>query len=143
MLLELVQVRRADATFRTPWADRGPIYGSQFDRLTQVPLMVYDVTSEDVFSGRVVHLLRRWQTPITQRVQETWEKRRKEDRSAIRSIAEEAGKEMYWRAHRDVHRPQVVAQKFVTEKEKSILTGEWEAKRETKTAPSVAPVSVL
>lgn len=144
MLLELVQSRRRNATFRTAWDDRGPIYGSAFDRLMMVPLMVYDIAPEDVFSGAVVSLLRRWMTPIKPRLEQTEKQQRAETRAEIREMAEAAGSEMYWKAQRgldDGAVPIRPANKFLTQKEKDLLTGDWERKPEPET--HVSPLAVV
>jgi hypothetical protein len=142
MLLELLPVRKDAHTFRSPWRDRGPVYGSHYDRLTQAPYMVYDVSPEDVFSGRVVALLRRWLTPIRDRTTKRNEAAAKEYRSTIRDMATEIGGDMYRKGQRDWDSgAPIVAKKFATQSDKDKLTGDW-PRPDDKPVP-VSPMAVL
>jgi hypothetical protein len=144
MLLELVRVRVADRTFRTPWGDRGPVYGSDYDRLTQVPLMIYDVSPEDVFSGRVVVLLRRWLLPINQRIAEQQLERERALRSRIKDIAGDMGSHLYRQAQKSWEGGDIrQARKFETPEDRARLNGDWEASVPAPQTTPVAPVAVL
>ena len=144
MLLELVAARKADRTFRSPWADSGPVYGSDYDRLSLVPMMVYDVSPEDVFSGRVVSLLKRWMSPIQERMDESHHARQKNWREQIHEMAEAAGDELYWKAQRgQTEGAPIVAKKHITPEEKARVNGDWQASVAPEPPPPVAPVAVL
>lgn len=125
-LIQLYQVRDSERTyFGDEWSDRGPIYGKPFDRLSRVPRYLADLTSEDVFSGRAIALLQRWMRPMKDRFMESAKEKGAGYQSSIDNLAGEMGEEMYWKSKQtDATRPEPVAKKFITEKDKKRLSGE-------------------
>jgi hypothetical protein len=126
-LIQLYHARDAAKTFLTPWANRGPVFGKHFDSLFWTPIYVIDVAAEDVFSGRIITMLKRWMRPMRERYVESAIAKGSEYQTQCDDIIGEAADEMYSLAHRstDGGAP-VVAKKFLTLEEKKILSGDFD-----------------
>lgn len=57
-LLQLYFKRDAPRCFHDPWNDRGPVYGSRYDKLMYTPFRLAELTPRDVFGGHVVTILK-------------------------------------------------------------------------------------
>lgn len=124
-LVQLYHWRDAAETFYgDPWGDRGPIFGRPYDRLQRVPIMLTLIDPEDVFSGKVVAMLKRWCTPIRERVMLAAREKGAEYQSQVNDLAEAGGDYLHWTAQKSTDRPPVVPQKDLTEDDKAVLRGD-------------------
>ena len=99
-VVDLVPAPLVKRMIKEPWGNRGPVFGSYFDRLRRVPVWVDNVDTSDVMSGRVAHLVRRWSTPLKKRLEDRHEATKREQADSVSNVAGEMGEEMYWRAQR-------------------------------------------
>ena len=77
-----------------------------------------------VFSGRIFEVLERWQTPLAERIAKSKRAHGKMIDAQIAELAEEMGDRIYHDAMRDgASRPEIVANKFVSQADKDLLTG--------------------
>jgi hypothetical protein len=141
-LLELRPARRAEAEYYEFWNNRGPIFGANFDRVTQVPVMVYEFSIEDVMYGRFIPKVRRMLTSVRQRIKEKHEANNKQYREGIEELAGQIGSEMFWKAKRDCDGASHIPSKDLTPQEKDLLTGDWRANIRETPAPQPSPMSL-
>lgn len=129
VVLQLYHQRDAKRTLLHPWNDQGPIFGSRFDPLQRVPIMVKSVTNEDVFSGRVLDLLKEWITPLKQRIDETEAETSRDLDRKYSDMAREHVSHLHHAAMKTgATRPKPVAKKYLTKREKDLLSGNVEKK---------------
>jgi hypothetical protein len=120
-LVQLFSMRRAAKSYREPWKRRGPIFDKNgktrqdFSRLSYVPIYIIDVETEDVFSGEVVRLVKRWSRPIAARVHEAALEKGRALESNFKDMAHEMGSELYKKSQAGGYGAPVVARKHVEE----------------------------
>tara|TARA_B100000959_G_C14657665_1_gene491072 strand:- start:115 stop:660 length:546 start_codon:yes stop_codon:yes gene_type:complete len=122
-ILQLLRKRATKRVVMDEWNSRGPIFGSRFDPLSQSPVWIINVSKEDVFSGKVISLLKRWITPIQERLDEVNLQRGRDYESTIQDIAHEMGSELHKKAQASSDSCRYVANKHITKKEKDIIRG--------------------
>lgn len=122
-ILQLFRKRASKKMICERWKGRGPVYGSSYDLLTHDPVWIINVSKEDVFSGKVVALLKRWVTPIQERLDAVNVQRGRDYESNIQDMAHELGTELYRKAQASSDSCRYVANKHVTQKEKDIVSG--------------------
>ena len=126
-LIELYSKRDARHTLLEKWNKRGPIFGRDWDRMTDVPVYVIEVDTKDVFSGKIVKLVKRWLTPIQERFDEINLERGREYESMANDITGAMAERMVWKANRtDATSPEHIPNKHMTKRDKAILTGDYE-----------------
>jgi hypothetical protein len=123
-LLQLFRKRAAKRMICDRWKSRGPIFGSRFDPTTHDPVWIINVSKEEVFSGKAIALLRRWVTPIQERLDEVNMQTGRDYESTIQDMAHELGTELYKKAQASSDSCRYVANKHITQKEKDIINGE-------------------
>jgi hypothetical protein len=124
-LIQLYAVRDSERTyFGDAWNDRGPIFGKTYDRLFRIPRILELIEPEDVFSGKIVMLLKRWMTPIKNRVTDSRREKGRKYKAQLDDLAGAMGEELYWKGQHATSRPPVVANKFLSDKEKAIINGD-------------------
>lgn len=129
-LLQLYHKRDADVTFLVPWEDRGPVYGKEYDRLTRVPIWLANITKEEMFSGDVIDMLKRWMIPMSKRKTDSEIAKGKEVTSAIKDIARDKADYLMWKARETSGEgAPVIANKFLTRDDVETLNGTKAAKR--------------
>lgn len=124
-IVELWRTREAPETILPTY--NGHVFGRYYDPLAFVPKHVADIDVQDVFNGNVILHVKEWARPFRERAIEQLSEKGKEEDRIIREQAEEAGKELYWRAQRSPHRGPMVANKHLTQEDKEILSGEYNA----------------
>ena len=124
-LIQLYHARDASKTYYGDlWNDRGPISGRPYDRLQRIPILLHLVSSEDVFSGKIVEIVRRWVEPIGKRMMDSARQRGKDYQSELDNMAGEMGSRMYWDAHNGGSATIPIAKKHMTEHDKAVLRGD-------------------
>ena len=125
-LLQLYHQLDAKETFYgDPWGDRGPVFGRSYDRLMRVPIMLTLVSNEDVFSGKIVPMLKQWMKPIAQRMLAGAKEKGEKYQDALDDLAGQQGEHLYWRSMRpNAARPMPIAQKFLTPHDKAVIAGD-------------------
>lgn len=88
MILQLYHWRDAENTIRGFWNERGPIYGSNFDRLMFIPVMIERVTPMQVYQGTVISRVRELMKLVEQRIREQRLEKGKAYKSETRDRAE-------------------------------------------------------
>lgn len=130
-IIDLYPKRMADVTFKTLWGDRGPIFGSSYDPLQRVPVWIDNVSPEDVHSGKVVAIIKRFCTDIQERLNRTWQEEQESQRRDRREMAGEIGSYMHWDAKKSLHATNVIADKHITKAEKAVAAGDVARREET------------
>mgnify|MGYP001568727457 FL=1 len=118
-LVRLIPSRAVDSSFKEPWGQRGPIFSKRgsiapdWDPLARAPMYEIDLAVDDVYSGRIVRLLRRWMgDPFTRIYRSALEAGRdREARTQAASI--ERGEHLYRRGQSSGAGAPVVAKKFI------------------------------
>ena len=129
VVLQLYHQRDAKRTLLQHWDHRGPVFGSYFDPLQRVPIMVKSVANEDVFSGAVLDHLKEWCQPLKPRLDECEAEANKTLDSKYTDMAHERISHMHHAANKTgATRPRPVARKFLTKADKNILMGNIEKK---------------
>lgn len=141
-IIDLYPARLAKRTFREPWGDNGPIFGSSFDRRERVPIWIDEVSPEAVFSGQVVKRVARFATPLRERMQRSWKERQIERRRDFKERAGLQGEYLYWKAKKSPHSGHVIAQKFISKREKAITAGDFELSIDREKPPEVNPMGL-
>jgi hypothetical protein len=100
-LIQLYHRRDSEKTFREPWGRRGPIFSKtgrpspDWDHWSRLPIYVIDVSIEDVQSGAVLALVRRWLRPIAARMRETAQERANSFQTKVDEMGDRMGDEIY------------------------------------------------
>jgi len=124
-LIQLYHTRDSERTFFGDfWRGRGPVFGHSYDPLQKVPMLIAHVKPEEVFSGKVIPMVRRWLTPIKERTMASARKKGHEYQSQLNDLAEAGGDRLYWQAQRGTSSSTQIANKFVTEDDKALLRGD-------------------
>lgn len=127
-VIQLLPVKVAEATLiGNPWNNRGPIYGTKFDRVTQVPMHIVDLPIKEVFYDfdSVYSKLKRWLRPFKERVLEDAAEEGREYEDGVRELAEELGDYLYWHANQTGSGGvEAMPKKFLTPEEKEVLNGD-------------------
>jgi hypothetical protein len=122
-LVQLLKKRAADRTICERWNDQGPLFGSTFDSLIWTPVWISNVSKEDVCSGKVIPLLKRWITPIQERLDEVNIQRGRDYESMAESISHELGTEIFKQSQKSIDKPRYVARKHMPDSVKDKLSG--------------------
>lgn len=141
-ILDLYPAHLARRTFRELWDGKGPVFGSDYDRLQRVPIWIDEVSTEDVFSGAVVARVRRYATPLKQRLERSWKARQSERKREFRELAGAQGEHLYWSARKSPHSGKVLAQKFIPKRDKAICAGDFELSIDREKMPPVNPMGL-
>jgi hypothetical protein len=139
-VLDLYPKRLADRTFKTLWGDRGPVFGSYYDPLERIPVWISNIAPEDVFSGAVIGIIKRYCEDIQERLDRTWREEQEQQRKMKKELAGEVGSYMYWQSKRESNATNTLPQKFVTQEEKARAAGDFEKHEEP--APPVHGVAL-
>jgi hypothetical protein len=123
-LLEIYPRHEAKNKMYEPWDGRGPVFGPAFDPETHEALWLWTFTRHDLQTKAFVPLVKRWRTPLRQRMIESAKERGKQWDATIDGLAEEMGCDMYRRAQRSNHHGEVVAKKFLTTEERAVIAGD-------------------
>jgi hypothetical protein len=122
-LIQLYSQRDSRHTMLEPWNERGPIYGKPFDRLSRIPIYVIDVQKDDIYD--LPFLLKRWITPIKDRVTQSEIEKGKGVEKEMSELGEAAGDYLWHLSNKTgasvtSNNPK----KCLTEKDKKVLAGE-------------------
>jgi hypothetical protein len=119
------QIER-DLSIGTPWkSSQGPIFGSRYDLLSEVPIYIISIDIEDVFSGKILALTKRWMTPFKDRVMDVCLEAGKETEAEMQDLTGEAGEYLDWHAHQSwATSDNSLHLGDVTEADKKVLSGE-------------------
>lgn len=125
VLLQLYHQRDLFRSCEGLFLNRGPIFGKRYDPLQRFPIMKARIHPKDVFSGKVVHLLKYMMKPIRQRVIESALAKGKDYDRQVSELGGEMGEYMYWRANKfDSPRDRTRTKDDVTAEDKAVLRGE-------------------
>tara|TARA_B100000809_G_C14971196_1_gene470996 strand:+ start:122 stop:667 length:546 start_codon:yes stop_codon:yes gene_type:complete len=141
-LLQLFRKRATKKLICDRWKNRGPVFGSRYDPLTHDPVWIINISKEDVFSGKAISLLRRWVTPIQERLDEVNVQAGRNYESTIQDMAHELGTELYKNAQASSDSCRYVANKHITKKEKDIISGEGKSSVSDVFRTKAAPLAV-
>lgn len=117
-LVHLYHWSDAQKTYRQFWQDHGPIFSKSgrprpdWDLHQRVPVYIIDVTPQDVFSGKIVALVKRWVRPIASRVYTSAIAEGKRRETYENDRAGEQADKVYWKSQRRGYHAPVVAKKF-------------------------------
>lgn len=129
-LLQIYPHRAQDEILGVPWRDKGRIFGTKHDPVTECPMWIASFTVEEVFDMSFISTVRRWMTPLIDRLREADAIENERRHAEVEGIAEQAGKEAYWNAQNvDTGRPPLLAKKFFTKEDKYKTTDEHLAER--------------
>lgn len=139
VVLQLYHNRDAqNAILFQPWNHEtkydGPVYGRRWDPLNRTPFQVMNVSPEDVFSGKVISLVKEALTPIRQRIEESEREVEAEWESRCTDLSGEMASFMEHRANRTDASAPIVAKKFLTKHDKDILSGDYDRSLKRKGA---------
>jgi hypothetical protein len=124
VVLQLYHQRDAAQTLLQHWNNRGPVFGTKFDPLQRVPIMVKAVPTQAVFDGSVITLLREWIQPLKPRLDEAEAEATSNLDRQYTDMARERVSRMHHAANRTgATRPKPVARKFLTKRDRDILSG--------------------
>lgn len=123
-LLELYPARAVDHLLYERWNDKGPVYGSPYDPLAQVPVWLADFDPEEVQSMDFLDKVKRWLTPIKKRVRDSALAKGRELESTMRDTAGEYGEKLYRDAQRSCESGVPTPKKFLTDEDKKVLSGD-------------------
>lgn len=106
----------------------GHVYGKSYDHIAYVPLHIMDASVWQVFDGTVVDMVKRATSSFKDRVIAARRAEGEAIEKDLNAQAEQLGDEYYSAMHRDgAPRAPVVAKKFLTEHEKAVIGGDYEA----------------
>lgn len=141
-ILDLYPARLAKGTFRELWDGKGPVFGRPYDHLARVPVWIYEVPPEEVFSGAVLARAKRFLTPLKPRLARSWQQRHRQRKRDFKERAGEQGSYLHWRARRSPHSGPQIAQKFIPRREKAIAAGDFRLRIDRETMPPVNPMGL-
>lgn len=125
MLLQLYHKTDVDKSISGLWPNEWPVYGSKYDKLDRIPVMVGMFSKEEVFSGECLVKLRHWMKPIRQRIIESALEKGQAYERQVQELAGEQGSFLYWKAKRKPEGgKKLVSKSDVTEEDKAVLRGE-------------------
>ena len=123
-LLQLYHARDAALTMYCPWEDAGPVWGSRYDPLRRVPVIIQPMTTEEVCSGEVIRLLRKMMNSnITKDAVDSRAEAGKQFQQEVDDVAEASG-ERARHARKKLDHAVPYAKKFLTQEEKDMLSGD-------------------
>lgn len=100
-LIQLYSKRDASATFREPWNSRGPIFSKSgrpapdWDLLSRIPIYLIELNWQDVHSGKIVQIVKRWVRPIAARIHESALEKGKATESKVQDMEGELAAKIY------------------------------------------------
>lgn len=141
-VIDLYPAKLAKHTYREKWGNRGTIYGSDFDRLSRIPIWIEDVPAVDVHGGRVIARVKRMASSLKDRVKESWVQRQNERKSDIKDLAGKQGEYLYWQAKTNPHRGHVIANKFIAKEDRARAAGDWVSRIDQEKPPQVNPIGM-
>jgi hypothetical protein len=129
ILIQLMHWRDAEnSPMQSRWEGRfGPIFGSRYDLLMRVPMMVCKVSPEEVFSGKVLARLKYTMKPIRERLYEENLKKGQEYERTVTEQAEATADHMLWHNSKNWQNSssiRTLTKEDVTEEDKAVLRGE-------------------
>ena len=129
VVLQLYHQSDAKKTMLQLWNKAGPVYGSYFDPLQRIPVRTFAVTPEEVFYGTVLDKLKEALQPIKERIDLSELEASKTLDAKYTDMARERVSYMRHAANKTgATRPKPVAKKFLTKREKALLSGDFEKK---------------
>ena len=141
-ILDLYPAHLAKTTFREHWDGKGPVFGSDYDRLARVPIWIAEVSPADVFSGAVIGTVKRFATPFKKRLEQSWRQRQAERKREFKERAGAQGEHFYWAARKSPHSGNVIAKKFVPSHERAICAGDFELSIDREKMPPPNPMGL-
>lgn len=125
MVLQLYHRRDAEHTLYQRWDKAGPIYGSDFDPLTWVPIIKFPVSPMDMCQGRVLPRLKEEMRPFRERILLAAQEDDAAYERQFDDLCSEIGEKLYHKACLGTaDRGPDLARKFVDQDTKDILTGD-------------------
>jgi hypothetical protein len=128
VLLQLYHKRDvANISTVTPWEEfpcKGPIFGRRFDPISRKPVVLAYITPQDVFSGKVIKMVKDWCKPMKQRYAETAQAKGKQLNETLDDQVGEAADYMMWKANQGYDKPNIVARKHISKRDQAILSGD-------------------
>jgi hypothetical protein len=128
-LLQLYHKRDASLTMHTHWDSAGPVWGSRYDLLGRVPVIIAPIKNEDVFNGRVIGLARDMTRPLKEQILQSYTEAGKDFDRDIDDLAEDMSSRWMFKKKDPNREWQPYANKFLTKTEKDILTENWDSTR--------------
>jgi len=125
-LLQLYHVRDAELTMLFPWDRAGPIWGSSFDPLQRVPIIVCPLETQAVFDGSVLKLVKDMSENITTRMRRAINEEAQGFQDKIDEMADEWGDYLYYKRHRHDGNWSSDAKKFLTKEDKDMMSGDYD-----------------
>lgn len=110
--------REGELTFREPWKKQWPIQGKDggrpdWDPLTRHPVVVATLSKEDVFSGKIIAMVREMSKSIVKRIYEANLTLGRELDCRVQDMCDDIGDRIYKEGQRDGSGAPIVAKKFI------------------------------
>jgi hypothetical protein len=106
----------------------GHVYGRSYDAVLYVPLHIMDATVAQVFDGTVVDMVKRATSSFKERVIAARRQIGLEIEKDLQEQSAQLGDQFYHEMQRDgAPRAPIVARKFLSEQEKAVIAGDYEA----------------
>jgi hypothetical protein len=133
-VLELWRVREAPTTVvGEPFLGR--VFGSHYDPLERVPLLIMTAHIDEVYSGDVIGAVRLALTSFAERSKAAKIKQAAEEEEKLQEMAEDMGDRIWHESQQTgAARGNLVELSSITEMDKLIATGEWAAQNSRVTA---------
>jgi hypothetical protein len=130
-IVKLFHPRDSARSHHGSWDSAGPVFGTYYDPLQRIPHIITPVTKQSVCNGAAIRmardLLAPWEVPHIQSL-EAADKQYIADRQ---DQAEAAGDYLWHKANRPDSGHTVLAKKFVDERQKKVLSGDYERPSDT------------
>lgn len=113
------------------------VFGSKWDWLSEMPIYITDITIDEMMTGRVIELLKRWTSPLKKRIREDQKEARDQYNYAMDQVGDEMGEDIFARAKKEIW-PDITSPYDITPEDEYILSGqaEEEAKAEEVFTPA-------
>jgi hypothetical protein len=111
----------------TPWRlfpCAGPVFGKRWDPLEREPVALAHIAPKDVFSGKVLAIVKEWMRPAYERVVEDAKIRGSNVASRMEDNSRAAADWFWWAKNKSPFTTPSIPKKFITEAEKKYLAGE-------------------
>lgn len=133
-LLMVARKRLAARTYHGLWAGRGPVFSKNgrprpdWDEVVKTPMHLAELSPEDVFSGRVLKLVKRWTRPLAARTHESAKAESRRIEGQLEETGHKMGLDLYRKGQSGGYGAPVVAKKFVepTINQKRMRNGEFD-----------------
>ena len=125
MLVKLMPIRKLSlAPLLELSLYRGRLLGRPYDTATQLPIMLEDITAEQLSSGDVLRVAKEWKRSAAEKRAEASASTRSQTERMVDETAEEAVDRRMFDLRHGADRGERVAKKFLSKRDKAILTGD-------------------